>query len=191
VDDRTWFGVDEDPLTPGQESFLVELRRRLGDRLRPYRAGAATDPLLLVLDVGAPGLVLASVGLRFDGDDLVGDRISVHDWTFPPTPTAAGFRAAGNPAELAQHGADLLERFARRPIVRHEWLYRGRVYAHCYVFDDTGEGLAQMYRGDWAPLGQEARLIDAGFVRGRGWIQTEGLGQPDRVVKVLGGDQPR
>lgn len=184
MDDRTWFGVDEDPLTPLQEAFLVELRGCLGDRLRPYRAGAAAEPLLLVLDVDAPDLALVSVGVRFDGDEMEGDRISVHDWTFPPSPTADGFRIAGSPSELAARTAALFERFASRPIVKHEWLHNGRVYAHCYLFDDTGERLAQMYRSDWAPRGQEARLVAAGFVYGGGWIQTEGLGQPDRVVSV-------
>lgn len=95
VDDRTWFGIDDDSLTSFQVAFLGALRRRLPEGLRPYRAGAATEPLLLVLDVNAPGLVLVSVGLRIIAHEVHGDRISVHDWSFPPSPTADGFRATG------------------------------------------------------------------------------------------------
>lgn len=87
---------------------------------------------------------------------------------------------------MAEHGAALFERYADRPVVRHEWLHRGRVYADCYLFHDTGERLAQTYRSDWAPRGQEAGLKAAGFERGKGWIQTEGLGEPDRVLHVRG-----
>lgn len=186
VDDRTWFGIDDDSLTSFQVAFLGALRRRLPEGLRPYRAGAATEPLLLVLDVNAPGLVLVSVGLRIIAHEVHGDRISVHDWSFPPSPTADGFRATGDPAELAQRSADLLELFASRPVVQHEWLHRGRVYAQCYLFDGSGERLAQMYRSDWAPRGQQARLVAAGFVSGQGWVQTEGLGSPDRVGRIRG-----
>ncbi len=81
---------------------------------------------------------------------------------------------------------DSTQWFANRPIVRHEWLHRRRVYADCYLFEDSGERLAQTYRSDWAPQGQEQRLIAEGFVHGKGWIQTLGLGEPDRVVHVRG-----
>lgn len=74
--------------------------------------------------------------------------------------------------------------------MKHEWLHRGRVYAECYLFADSGERLAQMYRSDWAPLSQEDRLVAEGFVHGKGWIQTRGLGEPDRIVRVRGAHGP-
>lgn len=43
-----------------------------------------------------------------------------------------------------------------------------------------------MYRGDWAPRGLEAKLVAKGLVHGGGWVQTEGLGEPDRVTLVRG-----
>lgn len=186
MDDRVFFEVEDYRLTDDQSLFLSALRCALGDRLRPYCVESADDCLFLVLDVDAPELALVSVGLRLCGRSLQGDRISVHDRSFPPRPTRDGFLMEGSPDELAARGSQLLTWFAERPVVRHEWLRGARVYANCYLFEDSGERLAQMYRSDWAPPGQEARLIAEGFVRGGGWIQTEGLGAPDRVVLVRG-----
>lgn len=186
MDDRAYFELEDEPLSQQQAEFLAALRGRLGDRLRPYAVEWSKDELTLVLDVDAPGVALVNVGLTLTGSYLVGDRISVHDRSFPAAPTEDGFRVTGTPAEMAEQGAALLQRYAERPIVRHEWLHRGRVYADCYIFDDTGERLAQMYRSDRAPHGQEARLKAAGFEHGNGWIQTEGLGEPDRVTFVRG-----
>lgn len=143
---------------------------------------------MLVLDVDAPGVVLVSVGLELRGRSLRGDRISVHDWSFPPDPTPDGFLMVGGPTELAARAGDLLEWFASRPVVRHEWVHHGRVYADCYLFEDSGERLAQGYRSDLAPPGQEDHLVAERFVYGAGWVQTQGLGDPDRVVRVRGGD---
>lgn len=186
VDDRAFFEIEGDELTADQHLFLVALRRNLNDHLRPYCAELDAARLLLVLDVDAPDLALVSVGLELCGSKLRGDRISVHDRSFPPSPTADGFVSEGTPSELAAQGSQLFERFASRPIVRHEWLHRHRVYANCYLFEDSGERLAQMYRPDWAPRGQEQRLIADGYVQGKGWIQTQGLGEPDRITHVRG-----
>lgn len=186
LDDHAFFELEGECLTSNQLSFLAELRRSLNDRLRPYCAELDAARLLLVLDVDAPAAALVSVGLELCGTKLRGDRISVHDRSFPPSPTADGFVVEGPPNELAARGSGLLQWFANRPIVRHEWLHRRRVYADCYLFEDSGERLAQTYRSDWAPQGQEQRLIAEGFVHGKGWIQTLGLGEPDRVVHVRG-----
>ncbi|MGQ0843669.1 MAG: hypothetical protein ACT4QF_06000 [Sporichthyaceae bacterium] len=186
MDDRAYFEVEGDALTVQQLSFLAALRKRLNGSLRPYCAALTRDSLLLVLDVDAPEVALVNVGLELRASELRGDRISVHDRSFPPNPTRDGFVVAGHPTELTERGSEFLESFARRPIVRHEWLHRGRVYAECYLFEESGERLAQMYRSDWAPPNQEARLIAEGFVHGKDWIQTRGLGEPDRVLLVHG-----
>jgi hypothetical protein len=186
VDDRAYFELDDEELTPFQLSFLAALRVLQEGRLRPYCAGFGDDTLLLALDVDAPDVALVNVGLELRGNQLRGDRISVHDRSFPPTPTRYGFVLEGDPNELAARGCELLTTYARRPVVLHEWLHRRRVYAACHLFEDTGERLAQMYRGDWAPRGQKAELVAKGFVHGGGWVQTEGLGKPDRVTLVRG-----
>lgn len=184
MDDLAYFAIEEQVLTANQRSFLTALRTRLGDRLHPYCCELTETTLLLVLDVDAPDVALVSVGLELEDGKLRGDRISIHDRSFPPSPTSDGFVVEGSTVELAARGSEFLERFARRPIVRHQWVHRGRVYADCYLFEDTGERLAQMYRSDWAPRGQEDRLVAEGFVRGVGWIQTVGLGKPDRTILV-------
>lgn len=193
MDDRAFFEVDED-LTAVEWSFLAALRQRLPSAIRPYFIGRDHDGLSLVLDVDAPGLALVNVGLSLRGSELKGDRISVHHQSFPPTPTAQGFLVEGTPEQLADRGALLLEWFWSRPVVKHEWIHGWRIYAECYLFDDTGERLVEMYRSDLAPRGQEAQLIADGFVRGQpvigqGWIRTVGLGEPDRVTLVRGSAQ--
>jgi hypothetical protein len=142
------------------------------------------------LDVDAPEVALMSVGLELRGRTLHGDRFSIHDQAFPPEPTSDGFVVEGPAVELAARGAELFERFGNALVVKHEWLHRGRAYAECYLFADSGERLSQMYRSDWAPLGQEDRLVAEGLVHGKGWIQTRGLGEPDRVVRVHGTGGP-
>ena len=187
MDDRSFFDIDDEvELTPFEVEFLADLRSMVEGRLLPYCADSGVDMLLLVLDVDAPDVALINVGLELRGNRLRGDRISVHDRTFPPSPTVDGFLVEGTADELASRGYALLHTYWRRPVVKHEWLHRGRVYAHCHILADTGERLSQMYRSDWAPRRQEARLVAAGFVRGKGWIQTEGLGAPDRVTLVRG-----
>lgn len=186
MDDRAFFECEDWELTSFQLEFLAALRGLVEGRLGPYCAELDEDRLLLALDVDAPDLALVNVGLELRANRLRGDRISVHDRTFPATPTRDGFVLEGSPTQLAARGYELFDSFVRRPVVRHEWLHKGRVYAECYLFEDTGERLAQMYRSDWAPRRQEARLIKKGFVRGGGWIQTHGLGKPDRVILVRG-----
>ncbi|WP_157421632.1 hypothetical protein [Agromyces sp. Leaf222] len=188
MDDLAWFDLEGEALTDAQLSFVSALRARLRDGLRPYCVERTDDNLLLVLDVDAPEVALVSVGLQLRGRSLRGDRISVHDRSFPPVPTLNGFHLDGGSPELAARAGDLLEWFANRPVVRHEWLHHGQVYADCYLFEDSSERLAQTYRSDLAPPSEEDRLIAERFVHGAGWIQTQGLGDPDRVVRVRGGD---
>lgn len=185
MDARAYFDIEGVSLTAFQLSFLAALRRKIGKHLRPYCAEASQDSLLVVLDITSPGTVLVSAGLELRGNKLRGDRVRVQDWSFPPVPTPqCGFIIEGPIDVLAAQGCKFLEKFASRPIVEHQWLHKGRVYAQCHVFDDSGERLSQMYRADWAPAGQAGQLIEDGFVHGKGWIQTEGLGPPDRVARV-------
>lgn len=186
VDDREFFELEDERLTTFQLAFLAALRALVDGRIRPYCAELDDDKLLLVLDVDAPEVALANVGLELRGNQLRGDRISVHDRAFPPAPTGDGFVLEGDPGDLAARGARLLDYYVRRPVVKYEWLHRRRVYATSHLFEDTGERLADMYRSDWAPPGQQAELIAKGFVQGQGWIRTEGLGEPDRVTLVRG-----
>lgn len=186
MDDRAFVDLGDEPLTSAEAAFLSALRARLDGRLRPYCCELSADRLVLALDVDAPGVALVSVGLELRGDRLRGDRLGVHDRSFPPGPTPDGLVAVGEPDVLAARGAELLERVAGRAVVRHEWIHEGRVYAHCYLFEHSGERLAQMFRGDWAPPGRAESLAAEGHVRGRGWVQTSGLGAPDRVVPVPG-----
>ena len=186
VDDHEFFELDDEPLTPFQAEFLAALRTLVDGRVRPYCAELDNGRLLLAVDIDAPDVALVSVGLELVGDRLRGDRISVHDRTYPVVPTGDGFATEGAPAHLAARAWKLIDAYDRRPIIRYEWLHRRRVYATSHVFEDTGERLADMYRSDWAPRGQERKLAAHGFVHGRGWIQTEGLGKPDRVVLVRG-----
>lgn len=150
MDDRDYFELEDEVVSDDQLAFLTALRARLAGRLRPYSVGVDNGRLQLCLDVDAPEVALVTVGLDLGSGDLRGDRISIHDRTFPETPTRNGFHIHGSPAELADRAAELLEFYANRPVVRHEWLHRGRVYADCLLFEDTGERLSQMYRSDWA-----------------------------------------
>lgn len=70
--------------------------------------------------------------------------------------------------------------------MRYEWLRADRVYANRHLFADTGEGLSQMDNRLLAPPGHHEQLIAAGHVQGLGWIDTRGLGEPDRVIPVRG-----
>ena len=90
MDDLTFFEVDED-LTIEQRAFLVALRRRLPARVRPYFTGVDNDGMNLVLDVDAPDVALVNVGVALRGNQLKGDRISVHDRRFPALPRRMAF----------------------------------------------------------------------------------------------------
>lgn len=173
MDGLAFFDVDEE-LTAEQASFLVALRRRLAEGVRPYFAGVDDDGMNVILDVDAPDVVSVTVGVALRGNQLKGDRISVHHNGFPASPTGDGFLVEGSTEELADRAATLFERYWRRPVVLHAWLQDGRVYASCYIFEDSGERLIQMYRSDWAPPGQEARLIGEEYVRGKGWRAARG-----------------
>ncbi len=187
MDDPQWFDYDG-PLTDGERAFLAALRQRVEGRLYPWcrREDPLHDggALIVGLHVDAPGLALITAGVHLDGDRIRGDSLDHQDYGLPDRPTSLAIDVTGSPADLAASVADWFDAILRRPIVRYEWLHVGRAYANRYLFADTGEGLSQMYNRMLAPPGQREQLIAAGHVQGLGWIDTRGLGEPDRVIPV-------
>ncbi|MEW2622906.1 hypothetical protein [Streptomyces sp. NPDC048106] len=146
--------------------------------------------LLAYLDIDDPqcNRSVLTVGVHFDGVRARGDKLHNQDFTLPGKPTALALDVTGSPRATANRTADWFEAILRRPLVRNEWLHAGVVYATRHSFADTGTGLCQGYDASLAPPGQTKRLRSAGFDRGRGWIDTSGLGRPDRVVHVRSAD---
>jgi hypothetical protein len=88
---------------------------------------------------------------------------------------------------LAHAAADWLVTVLRRPVLLYVWLNgHQEAYAARYVFADTDETLAQAWDDRLAPPGRKRDLIKAGYVRGRGWVQVEGLPAPEVYVHVRG-----
>jgi len=185
VDDLEYFQLDE-PVTNDQATFLTVLRQRVEGRIYPWTGHRANEPLFVAVDIDAPDVALLTIGVYFDGGRIRGDQVDIQTYELPDLPTDMAIDVTGNPGDLAARTVDWFDAILRRPIVRYEWLYSGQVYASRHLFADTGEGLSQMYRDDLAPPGQGEQLIAAGHVRGQGWIQTDGLGTPDRVAPVSG-----
>jgi hypothetical protein len=190
MDDPEWFDVDG-PLSEGERAFLAALRQRVEGHLYfwcrredPLHDGGA---LIVGIHVDAPQMALITAGVHLDGDRIRGDRLDHQDYGLPDRPTSLAIDVTGSPARLAASVADWLDAILRRPIVRYEWLHADRVYAHRYLFADTREGLSQMYNRLLAPPGQHEQLIAARHFHGRGWIDTRGLGEPDRIIPVRGG----
>ena len=185
VDDLDYFEVDG-PVSEEEHAFLSALRGWIDGRIYSFshREDTREAGLLVGVDVAADHLVLLTVGVRFRSGRLHGDRVDSQLYGFPEQPSSLAIDSAGTPIDLATVAAAWFDALLRRPIVRHEWLHGGEVYANRYVFADTGETLVQMYRQDLAPPGQPEQLIKNGHVFGRGWIQTSGLGSPDREIAV-------
>ncbi|WP_440069548.1 hypothetical protein [Streptosporangium sp. OZ121] len=187
-----WFECDEE-LDEAQHAFVIALRARaltwaadpVDSRLVPPERDY---PFVACLNIDAPqeNFALLTVGVHLDGHHLRGDRLHNQDFTLPEVPTSLAMEASGSPEELAEQAAGWFEAIIRRPVVRYEWLHAGQVYASRYLFPDTREGLSQMYNRELAPPGQQDRLLAAGHFTGRGWIDTRGLGEPDRVTHVRG-----
>ena len=189
MDDPGWFDFDG-PLSEGERAFLAALRQRVEGRVYPWsrREDALHDsgPLIVGIHVDAPEQALLTAGVHLDGDRIRGDSLDHQHYGLPDHPTSLALDATGSPADLAAAVADWFDAILRRPIVRYEWLHVGRVYASRYLFADTGEGLSQMYNRVLAPPRQHEQLIAARHFRGRGWIDTRGLGEPERVIHIRG-----
>jgi hypothetical protein len=199
MDDSEWFDFDGQ-LTGDERAFLAALRQRTESPLglRPWCRSAGWSfesppdegALIVGLCVDAPKVALLTIGVHLEHGRIRGDRLDHQDFMLPEQPTSLALDVTGPPADLAAHTADWFDSILRRPIVRYEWLRSGQVYAFRYLFVDTGEGLAEMYNRVLAPPEQRERLIAAGYSRGKGWIDTCGLGKPDRVIPVRGSAQP-
>ncbi|WP_155343189.1 hypothetical protein [Acrocarpospora pleiomorpha] len=131
---------------------------------RPQPGETSFGKLLVYAYLPAPGLGLSllTVGAYLDGSKIRGDELHNQLLTFPEEPTSLAFTGSGSPAELAAITGDWFGTIWRRPVVRYEWLRSRRVYAHRFLFADTGQGLVE------------------------GRTRTATLGAPDRIVHVRG-----
>jgi hypothetical protein len=191
MDQAEWYDFDGQ-LAAQEREFLAALRRHTDGRLRPWcrREGPSPDEGALVvgLHVDAPEVALITLGVHLDGHRIRGDRLDHQSYALPDRPTSLALDVTGNPTDLAARTADWFDAVLLRPIVRYEWLHSGHLFASRYLFADTQEGLSQMYNHALAPPGQREELIAGGHSTGEGWIDTRGLGEPDRIIRVRGGN---
>ncbi|MCC9310715.1 hypothetical protein LN042_27205 [Kitasatospora sp. RB6PN24] len=136
----------------------------------------ATSYLLRDEDIG--GRLVASVqlawvpfGARFDGSTVHCDELHCQLYCLPEEPTELALEASGSPNELGRLAAAWFDTLLRRPVVRHEWVNRGQVYADRTFFSDSGRILTGMVNSNGIPL--------------KRWFR-QGLGPADRVVQVRG-----
>jgi hypothetical protein len=186
-----WFEWD-DALGAAEQVFVDELRQRAaawtGIPPSDGWVNAPDDggPLMVAYDICGPGGILLTIGVFFDGRTLRGDELHNQLFTLPDRPTDLALTATGEPGELAAVAAEWFEAVLRRPIVRHDWTYDGRVYAQLYLFADTGDELGAMYNRELCPPGQLEKLAATRHVNPGGWVDVRGLGRPDAVVHVRG-----
>ncbi len=195
VPENPWFEIDDPDgefgFSAAEIAFAAALRERAGSWTVPPAhswVGRSEDDssLLALVALSDQGyrISLVDIGVHVIGSTVRGDRLHNQLYFLPDQPTDLAMEATGSPQELAEHTATWFEAVLRKPIVRHEWEHNGQVYAYRYLFADTGEGLCQSYNQTLAPQGQAENLIAAGHVLGRNWIQTSGLGRPNRVVNI-------
>lgn len=181
-----WFATDDDDETDeAQQTVLDVLRARADSDHWPTIDPADTNvalpdyvsygyPLepgegsfgrmLAWLDVPDPAqhLSLLTVGAYFTETDMRGDCLHNQLLTLPTEPTSLAVAQAGSPQETAHRAADWFRSILQRPIVRYEWLRAGTVYAHRWLFADSGYSLVE------------------------GRVHTGELGPPDRQIHVRG-----
>lgn len=194
VDEHGWFECDEE-LDEAQNAFVAALRTRALTWSEDPACSGLLSPedgsaLVAYLDIDVPkeNLLLLTVGVHLESRRLRGDRLHSQDFSLPDTPTSFAVDLSGFSGYLAEQAADWFETIIGRSVVRYEWLHADQVYASRYLLSDTGEALVQSYNRELAPPGQGDCLMRAGHVSGRGWIDTRGLGEPDRVVLVRGAE---
>ena len=150
------------PLSPADTCLVLPDYVAYGYELAPGETGHGR--LLAYLHVPDPtqNVILLTVGAYFDRERVRGDELHNQLLSLPDEPTPLALEGTGTPEELAERTADWFETVLGRPIVRHEWLRLGKVYAHRWLFADSGQPLAE------------------------GRIRAKELGPPDRVVGVRG-----
>ena len=128
--------------------------RRRGLRLSLAPGQSSYGRLLVIVDIPAPGenLTLLTAGAYLDEDHVTGDELHNQMFTLPAEPTPIGFEESGSPEVLAARTGHWFGTLLRRPVVRHEWLRSGEVYAHRWLFADSGQPLCegQIRTGDLA-----------------------------------------
>jgi hypothetical protein len=189
-----WFECEDEELDEFTLRFAVTVRRRAASwPLSPcstamYPPGDRWPmPAHAYLDVSVPGLqvTLLTVGVHLDGDRIRADEVHNQDFSLPKVATVLAMEATGTAEELGEAACDWFEGILRRRVRLLRWVHDGHVYAERYQFTD-GYPLAQHYSREFAPVGQSEELIAAGFVHGKGWIQTVGLGTPDHIEELPG-----
>ena len=148
------------PLNPAETYLVLPGDEAYGYLLAPGQSSYGR--LLVIVDIPAPGenLILLTAGAYLDGDHVTGDELHNQMFTLPAEPTPIGFEESGSPEVLAARTGHWFGTLLHRPIVRHEWLRSGEVYAHRWLFADSGQPLCE------------------------GRIRTGVLGPPDRIVNV-------
>ncbi|MGW4412949.1 hypothetical protein ACWEJ6_53930 [Nonomuraea sp. NPDC004702] len=180
----------EPELSEAQCAFMAQIEIRAVEwsaGIWLERTDDGSFPVLFIdLNSTDENLSLLTAGVRVEDCRIHGDKLHNQLFTLPNEPTGLALIASGSPEQLADRAAEWFDALMRRHVVRYEWVHRGQIYASRYLFSDTGEGLCQMYNDTLAPPGERVRLVAAGLTRGRGWIDTRGLGQPDRIITVRG-----
>jgi len=150
------------PLDPAETYLVLPGDEAYGYPLAPGQSSYGR--LLVIVDIPAPGenLILLTVGAYLEGDHVTGDELHNQMFTLPAEPTPIGFEERGSPEVLAARTGHWFGTLLQRPVIRHEWRRFGKVYAHRWLFADSGQ-----------PLGE-------------GRIRTGDLGPLDRIVNVRG-----
>jgi hypothetical protein len=141
------------PLDPAETYLVLPGDKYYGYPLAPGQSSYGR--LLVIVDIPAPGenLILLTAGAYLDGDHVTGDELHNQMFTLPAEPTPIGFEESGSPQVLAARTGHWFGTLLRRPVVRHEWLRSGEVYAHRWLFADSGQPLCegQIRTGDLGP----------------------------------------
>lgn len=149
------------PLKPSEAELLLPHYAAYGHPLAPGESAAGR--LLIVVDIPdtAMNLILLTVGVYLNRDQLIGDMLHNQLYTLPARPSPLALRAHGDPVTLGHCASDWFEALLARRITREEWVRSGEVHAWRWVLDGVGP-----------------------IVEGR--ERTSALGPPDRVIAIRG-----
>lgn len=201
--DHTWFIPElDDPadMTGEERAFAAALSEATAGLVAPgvsdllipaayadHGQGSLVAALSLVdRQAGEHGRAYLDFGVHFSGHRVQGGRLHNQLYFVTDQTQSLALDAAGSVDDLAIQTAEWLEGVLRRPIVLYVWLHDQYAYAARYAFADTSETLSQTYSKGRAPEGQYEAVIAAGHVRGRGWLQTAGLPDPDLYIHIRG-----